>query len=282
MMNYILQNPLRSMMVVLALVVIASMTFFVVPETKQALVLSYGQPQRVVNAYKPRIPFGSTGAGLQMRIPFVEQVLFVDKRILGVSMDSQQVQTTDDLRLEVDAFARFRIVDPITMYRNIRTEAALTDQLQSLLGSALRNELGKREFAALLSAERGQMMTNIRQSLNQDARRYGAQIIDVRIKSTDMPKGTSLESVYNRMRSERELRAQTILAEGRREAEIIQGNARAEAAKIYAGSFGKDADFYDFYRAMQSYEATLVNNKDSQTQVILSPDNDYLRRFRGK
>ncbi len=282
MMNLILRNPLRSITLALALVIIASMTFFIVPETKQALVLSYGQPQRVINAYKPGVAFGNTGAGLQMRIPFVEQVLYVDKRILGVNMESQQVQSTDDLRLEVDAFARFRVVKPVLMYTSIRTETALTEQLKSLLSSSLRNELGKREFAALLSAERGQMMANIQRSLNAQAAKYGAEIIDVRIKRADLPSGTPLESVFNRMRSERELRANTILAEGSKEGQIIMGNARAEAAKIYAGSFGKDADFYDFYRAMQSYEATLVNNKDSQTQVILSPDNDYLRRFRGK
>ena len=282
MIKFITDRPLQSMMAALAIVVIASMTFFVVPETKQALVLSYGQPKRVINAFKPGVAFGNTGAGLQMRIPFVEQILFVDKRILGVNMDSQQVQSTDDLRLEVDAFARFRVTNPVKMYTSIRNEAALTEQLKSLLSSSLRNELGKREFAALLSAERGQMMTNIQRSLNVQASKYGAEVIDVRIKRADLPSGTPLESVFNRMKSERELRANTILAEGQKEAQIIEGGARAQAAKTYAASFGKDADFYDFYRAMQSYESTLVNNKDGQTQVILSPDNDYLRRFRGK
>jgi modulator of FtsH protease HflC len=282
MINLILRKPIHTMVIALALLILASMTFFIVPETRQALVLSYGQPVRVINAYKPNVRFGATNAGIGIRIPFVEQVLYVDKRIMTVNMDSQQVQSTDDLRLEVDAYARFRIVNPMAMYRTIRNENALTEQLQSLLGSALRNELGKREFAALLSAERGTMMENIQKSLNAEAKRYGAEIVDVRIKRADLPKGGPLESVYSRMRSERELRANTILAEGRREAAIIQGNGRAEAAKIYAASFGKDADFYDFYRAMQSYEQTLVNNKDTQTQVILSPENDYLRRFRGK
>jgi modulator of FtsH protease HflC len=282
MMNFILRKPIHTMVTAFALLIIASLTFFVVPETGQALVLRNGQPVRVINAYKPNVRFGQTNAGVGMRIPVFEQVLFVDKRILTVNMDSQQVQSTDDLRLEVDAYARFRIVNPMAMYRTIRNENALSEQLQSLLGSALRNELGKREFAALLSAERGTMMENIQKSLNAEAKRYGAEIVDVRIKRADLPKGAPLESVYNRMRSERELRANTILAEGRKEAAIITGNGRAEAAKIYAASFGKDADFYDFYRAMQSYEATLVNNKDAQTQVILSPENDYLRRFKGK
>lgn len=282
MMNFILRKPIHTMVTAFALLIIASLTFFVVPETGQALVLRNGQPVRVINAYKPNVRFGQTNAGVGMRIPVFEQVLFVDKRIMTVNMDSQQVQSTDDLRLEVDAYARFRIVNPMAMYRTIRNENALSEQLQSLLGSALRNELGKREFAALLSAERGTMMENIQKSLNAEAKRYGAEIVDVRIKRADLPKGAPLESVYNRMRSERELRANTILAEGRKEAAIITGNGRAEAAKIYAASFGKDADFYDFYRAMQSYEATLVNNKDAQTQVILSPENDYLRRFKGK
>ncbi len=282
MIDFIIRKPLHFLAAALVLVVLASMTFFIVPETKQALVLSYGQPVRVINKYNPKQGFGETNAGISMRMPFVEQVLYVDKRILGVTMESQQVQSTDDLRLEVDAYARFRVVDPVAMYRSIRNETALTEQLQSLLGSALRNELGKREFAALLSADRGALMSNIRQSLNAQARQYGAEILDVRIKRADLPSGTPLESVFNRMRSERELRANTIIAEGQREASIIQGNADAEAARIYAASFGRDADFYDFYRAMQSYERTLNNSSDGQTQVILSPENDYLRRFRGR
>jgi modulator of FtsH protease HflC len=137
------------------------------------------------------------------------------------------------------------------------------------------------EFARLLSPERGQIMDNIQAGLNRVARQYGAEIVDVRIKRADLPDGTPLESAFERMRSAREQEALTIDAQGRKQAQIIRAQADADAAKTYAASFGKDPDFYEFYRAMQSYEQTFVNGQGN-TGMVLSPSNDYLREFTGR
>lgn len=276
------RHPVRNGMIALALVVLASMTFSVVPEDKQALILRYGEITGTVNRYQLGETFGATDAGLMARIPLVEQIKFIDKRVLGVEMERQQVLSTDQLRLQVDAFARFRIVDPVLMYKTIRTEERLREQLATILGSSLRNELGRRTFATLLSPERGQIMDNIQTGLNREARKYGAEVIDVRIKRADLPQGAPLEAVFRRMSSARNQEATTIRAEGRKEAQLIRADADAEAARIYANAFGKDPDFYDFYRAMQSYQYTFVDSGEGSTSVVLSPDNDYLREFGGR
>jgi membrane protease subunit HflC len=283
MMRGLLQNPTKLIFALLALIVVASLTITVVPEDKQAVVLRVGEVYGTKNAFKSKESFGNSGAGILITMPFADSVQMIDKRILGVNMERQQVLSTDQQRLQVDAFARFRITDPVRMYTAIRTEERLQQQLATILGSSLRNELGKRTFATLLSAERGAVMDNIQVALNREALKYGADIIDVRIKRADLPEGATLEAAYNRMRTARQQEAISIRAEGQKEAQIIRGQADGEAARIYAASFGKDPEFYDFYRAMQSYRQTFLgeNNKGS-TNVILSPDNEYLRRFMGK
>ncbi|HEY9553710.1 protease modulator HflC [Allosphingosinicella sp.] len=279
------RNPIALAFIAIALLIVVGSTFAIVPETKQAVVVRFGEPQRIINRFKPEQEFGQTGAGLAARIPFVEQIVWIDKRILSVEMDQQQVLSTDQLRLQVDAFARYRIVDPLRMYIAAGTEQRVSDALRPILGSALRNELGKRPFAALLSPERGQMMDNIQQALNRVARQYGAEIVDVRIKRADLPDGTPLESAYERMRTARQQEARSILAQGLKQAQIIRAEADAEAASTYAEAFGKDPEFYDFYRAMQSYETTFVNNGSGEamgrSSIILSPSNEYLQEFTG-
>ena len=278
-----LQNPLALGLSGLAALVLLGMSVSVVPETKQVIISSYGQVMRVRNAYDPKQQFGNTGAGLVWRIPLVEQVQFVDKRVLSVEMERQEVLSTDQLRLQVDAFARFRVTQPALMYRTIRTEDRLREQLRTILGSSLRNELGRRSFATMLSPERGEVMENVQRSLNREARKYGAEIIDVRIKRADLPDGAPLKSAFQRMRSARQQEAIAIDAEGQKEAQIIRANAEAEAARIYAASYGKDPEFYDFYRGMQSYRRTFVQEGQDgagKTTFVLSPNNDYLRKFR--
>ena len=278
-----LQNPLALGLGGLAAIVLLGMSVSVVPETKQVIISSYGQVMRVRNAYDPKQQFGNTGAGLVWRIPLVEQVQFVDKRVLSVEMERQEVLSTDQLRLQVDAFARFRVTQPALMYRTIRTEDRLREQLRTILGSSLRNELGRRSFATMLSPERGEVMENVQKSLNREARKYGAEIIDVRIKRADLPDGAPLKSAFQRMRSARQQEAIAIDAEGQKEAQIIRANAEAEAARIYAASYGKDPEFYDFYRGMQSYRRTFVQEGQDgagKTTFVLSPNNDYLRKFR--
>lgn len=276
-------RPLRLLLPLVAVLVVASLTLAVVPEDKQAIVIRYGQIDSVVNQFKPNERFGDSGAGLVARIPFIDSMVYFDKRVLGANMQNERVLTTDQYLLEVDAFARFRIVDPARTYTSIRSEENLKGQLTSILGSSLRNELGKRSFASLLSAERGNVMTNIQNALNREARRYGAEVIDVRIKRADLPTGTPLEAAFNRMRSAREQESVTIRALGQKEAQIIRGNADAEAAQIYAAAYGKDAQFYDFYRAMQSYRQTFLGDgaKGTNNSIILSPNSEYMRQFRG-
>ena len=274
----LLRNPIYLAIGAIGALILMSMSVNVVPETQQAIISSYGKVDRIVNPYKPGEKFGETRAGLTFRIPFVEQIQMIDKRVLSVQMEQQEVLSTDQLRLQVDAFARFRITEPALMYRTIRTEDRLRDQLRTILGSSLRNELGKRTFVALLSAERGEVMENIQTALNREAKKYGAEVIDVRIKRADLPAAT-LQSAYNRMRSARNQEAIAIDAEGQKEAQIIRADAEAEAARIYAISYGKDPDFYDFYRAMQSYRQTFQNGEGA-TNIILSPQNAYLEKFR--
>jgi membrane protease subunit HflC len=273
-----LRNPIYLALFAFGALILLSMSVTVVPETQQAIISSYGKVDRVVNKYRPNEEFGETRAGLTFRIPLIEQIQIIDKRVLSVEMEQQEVLSTDQLRLQVDAFARFRVTQPDVMYRTIRTEDRLRDQLRTILGSSLRNELGKRTFAALLSAERGQVMENIQTALNREARKYGAVVIDVRIKRADLPAAT-LQSAYNRMRSARNQEAIAIDAEGQKEAQIIRADAEAEAARIYAISYGKDPQFYDFYRAMQSYRQTFQNGEGA-TNIILSPQNAYLEKFR--
>lgn len=277
-----LQNPLALGAAGLGLLVLLGMSVSIVPETQQAIVSSYGKPLRTVNAFKPKQQFGDRVTGLVFRIPFVEQIQFVDKRVLSVEMERQEVLSTDQLRLQVDAFARFRVTKPIVMYKTIRTEDRLRDQLRTILGSSLRNELGRTTFATMLSPERGEVMDRVQNALNKEARKYGAEIIDVRIKRADLPDGAPLKSAFQRMQSARQQEAIAIDAEGQKEAQIIRANAEAEAARIYAESYGKDADFYDFYRSMQSYRRTFAQDGENagKTNIVLSPNNDFLRNFR--
>jgi len=210
----------------------------------------------------------------------LERVVWIDKRVLDVDMQSQQVLSADQRRLEVDAYARFRIIDPVTMVETAGSVERVAEQLQPILNSVLRQELGKRSFQSLLTADRGAAMLQIKQGLDRQAREYGAQVIDVRIKRADLPTGTPLESAFTRMQTARNQEAATIRAQGEKNAQIIRAQAEADASKTYADAFNKDADFYDFYRAMQSYDATFAA-KDGSTSIILSPDNAYLRQFRG-
>jgi len=283
--DFIRRRPLVSAIVAFILLFILLGSFPIVPETKQAVVVRFGKPVRILNRYAPGSPIGSPGAGISWRIPFAEQVVWIDKRVQNVDMQRQQVISTDQRRLEVDAFARYRIVDPLLMYIRARSEAQLTDQLRPILGSEVRNELGRIQFASLLTPERQGIMDSVRTSLNRIARQYGVEIIDVRIKRTDLPDGAPLDAAFDRMRTAREQEARSILAEGAKRAQIIRAQADADAARTYAASFGKDPDFYDFYRAMQSYQQTFVGDgqdKVAGTNIILSPQNDYLKQFTGR
>jgi modulator of FtsH protease HflC len=284
--NPVLRNPVALGILALVLVILAAATFAIVPETKQAVVYRLGQPIRVINQYAPGEQPGASGAGLIARLPFFDRVTFVEKRVLDLDLENSSVLSTDQRRLNVDAFARFRVVDPKRMLATAGSEEGVANQLSPLFGSTLRNELGKVRYTVLLSPERGQVMDAIQRGLDTRARRYGVEIVDVRIKQAELPEGTPLESVLRQMATARQQEAITIAAEGQRQAQVVQADADAQAARIYAESFGKDADFYDFYRAMQSYRRTFgaPGNQEptGSTGFVLSPGNSYLRQFEGR
>jgi membrane protease subunit HflC len=284
-MSALRRHPLFAAIAILIVLFVVLSSFPIVPETKQAVVVRFGKPVRILNRYEAGRPIGGAGAGISWRLPFAEQLVWIDKRVQDVDMQRQQVLSTDQRRLEVDAFARYRIVDPLLMYIRARNEEQLRNQLRPILGSEVRNELGRIEFASLLTPERQGIMDSVRTSLNRIARQYGAEIIDVRIKKTDLPDGTPLQSAFDRMRTARLQEARSIRAQGAKQAQITRADADAEAARTYAASFGKDPQFYDFYRAMQSYQTTFVGDgqdKPAPTTIVLSPQNDYLKEFSGR
>ena len=284
--EFVRRRPMVSAVLAVLLIGLLMASFPIIPETKQAVVVRFGKPVAGFNQYKPGRPIGAAGAGVNFRLPFIDQLVWIDKRVQDVDMQRQQVISTDQRRLQVDAFARYRIVDPLLMYIRAGNEQQLTEQLQPILGSEVRNELGRIEFAQLLTPERQGIMNSVRRSLNLIARQYGVEVLDVRIKRTDLPDGAPLTSAFESMRTARQQEARSIRAQGAKQAQIIRAEADAEAARTYAASFGKDPQFYDFYRAMQSYQQTFIGDpgqeKVAPTTIILSPQDDYLKEFSGR
>ncbi|MFO6446288.1 protease modulator HflC [Erythrobacter sp. NE805] len=270
-------------LVIGAIVVLVALlaSVVIIPETHQGVVVAAGKPVRVFNQFRPDVPYGQTGAGLVLRVPFYEQVRMIDRRVLDVDMERTQVLSNDQQRLQVDAYARYRIIDPVKLVERAGTEAQFEAQLLPILTSVLRQELGRIPFTALINAERGAAMANITKSLDQQARTYGVQVLDVRIKAADLPEGRPLDAAFTRMETDRQEEAATIRAAGQRDAQIIQAEASAQAAKIYADAYGKDPKFYDFYRAMQSYRQTFLVGQ-GQSSMVLSDDSEYFRQFKGE
>ncbi|MEP3422913.1 MAG: protease modulator HflC [Erythrobacter sp.] len=274
-----LWNNYRWLVVILGITLIGlSMSVFVVNEEEQVVVVRAGEPIYVYNR-----PGSDFSAGLGIRAPLIDSIRRVEKRVLDLEMTDEEVLSNDQQRLLVSAYARFRIINPIRMIERANTTDGVVVALEPILNSALRQELGRRTFASMLTAERGTALANVRANLDREARQYGAEVIDVQIKRTDLPSGAPLESAFQRMESDREREARTIRAAGARDARVIRAEADAEAARIYAESFGQDASFYDFYRAMQSYEQSFARGEGrGESSIIMSPDNEYLRQFRGQ
>ena len=279
-MESVWQNHKPTIIAVIAALIALASSIVIVPETHQAVKIRTGEPVAVINRFEPDQPYGQTGAGVWFRIPLVERIQMVDRRILDLDMEGETVLSNDQQRLEVNAYARFRIFDPVLFVERAGSEDLLRAQLEPILTSVLRQELGRRTFASLLTPERGNAMSHIRDALDRQARQYGAQVLDVRIKRADLPQGTPLQAAFNRMQSDRQEEAETIRAGGRRDAQIIRAEAEANAAKIYADAFNKDPEFYDFYRAMQSYRQTFQTG-NGESSIIMDGGNDYLRQFRG-
>ena len=195
------ENHKLTVFAVIALAIATFASVIVVPETQQVVIIRTGDPVRTYNRYLPNVPFGQTNTGLRFRIPMFERAQFIDKRVLDIDMERQEVLSSDQQRLQVDAYVRYRIINPIRMVQNAGSEENVALQLQPILASVLRQELGRRTFASMLTAERGAAMSNIRNTLDREAREYGAQVIDVRIKRADLPDGTPLDAAFRRMKS---------------------------------------------------------------------------------
>lgn len=281
------QGPLIAIgvAIILALVVIFG-SMFVVDQRQQALVVQLGDPIRVVQE-----------PGLNFKVPLIQDVIYIDKRILALEGQTEEVIAADQKRLLVDSFVRFRIVDPLRFFQAVGSEQVARQRLSPLLNSALRQVLGNQDFQATLSGERARMMTEIRDILNREAKPLGLDVIDVRIKRADLPEANS-QAVYRRMQTEREREAKEnraqgaeigaritsdadrqrtiILAEAQRQSEILRGEGEGQRAKIFADAAGQDADFYAFYRSLQAYRQAL---QDGNTAMVLTPDSEFFKFF---
>ena len=262
------------------------LSLFTVKEINQAIVLQFGDPKRVIA--KP---------GLQVKIPFIQNVVFLDRRILSLDPQPEEVIASDQKRLIVDAYARFKIVDPLKFYISVGDERVARSRLATIINSRLRSVLGKQSLATLLSEDRTKQMAIIQEGVNTEAESFGITIIDVRIKRADLPQANS-EAIYKRMQTEREREAKefrargaemavtitstadkevtVILANARKQSEIMKGEGDGQRNKIFANAFGRDPEFFSFYRAMQAYEKALIGG---DTSLILSPDSDFFKFF---
>jgi len=271
------------------IIVIAAAIFFsvfIVKEVNQAIVLQFGDPKRIIS--KP---------GLNFKIPFIQNVVFLDKRILNLDTPPEEVIASDQKRLIVDAFARFQIIDPLKFYISVGNERVARSRLATIINSRIRNVLGKQELQTLLSEDRSKQMSLIQEGVNNEAENFGIKIVDVRIKRADLPQANS-NAIFRRMQTEREREAKefrakgaemavtitstadkevtVILAEAQKKSEIMKGEGDGERNKIFADAFGQDPEFFTFYRSMQAYEKSLIGG---ETSLILSPDSEFFKFF---
>lgn len=272
--------------------VLGFQSFFTVTETQQALVLQLGEHKRTIQE-----------PGLYFKLPFIQNVVFLDKRILNLDVRPQEVIASDQKRLVVDAIARFKIIDPLLTYQTRVNEVGAAQALATLLSSNLREVLGREEFITLLSGERANLMRLIRNQVNEGAKDFGIEIVDVRIRRADLPAANS-QAIFTRMNTERKQEADQTRAEGQeqakgitanadrqvvvilanaeRDAQILRGEGDGEAVSIFADAYNQDKDFFEFYRAMQAYKIALGKN---DTTLVLSPNSEffkYLQSMDGK
>ena len=262
------------------------LSFFTVKEINQAIVLQFGDPKRVIA--KP---------GLQVKIPFIQNVVFLDRRLLSLDPAPEEVIASDQKRLIVDAYARFKIVDPLKFYISVGDERVARSRLATIINSRLRSVLGTQSLATLLSEDRAKQMAIIQEGVDTEAEKFGITIIDIRIKRADLPQANS-EAIYKRMQTEREREAKqfrargaemavtitstadkevtVLIANAKKQSEIMKGEGDGQRNKIFANAFGKDPEFFSFYRAMQAYEKALIGG---ETSLILSPDSDFFKFF---
>jgi membrane protease subunit HflC len=262
-------------------------SFFILDQRQSALIIQFGEPMRLL-----------TDAGLKMKVPFIQDVLFFDKRIHNLDADTTEVIASDQKTMRVNAFTKYKIVDALKFYQRAKDEKGFKLRLSPILDSSLRQVLGSYPFKTLLTTDRAVIMVKIKNILNTEASDFGVEIVDVRILRADLP-DKSRDAVYERMKSDREKEAkeiraegseqaqkisatadkekQVIIAEAKKKASILKGEGDSEAIRVFGNSFNKDPDFYEFYRSMQAYQKAI--NKDS-TSMVISPDNEFLKYFK--
>jgi modulator of FtsH protease HflC len=260
--------------------------FFTVLQTQQAIVVRLGEPVKVIDE-----------PGLNWKMPFVDSVIFLDKRILDLESAAQEVIASDQRRLVLDAFARYRIKDPLRFFQAARTIERANQQLGSIMNSAVRSIVAGSAFGQVVRDERSQTMQRIRDAMNREAEGFGVEIVDVKIRRADLPDANA-QAVFQRMQTERqreaaEFRANgneqaqrtraradrdvtVIIADAQSQSEKTRGEGDAERNRIFAEAFGRDPGFFTFYRTMQAYEAGLRN---SDTRMVLTPNSDFFRYF---
>ena len=278
-------------LVVVALILAAvSGSLFTVNQTQQALVLQFGEPKRTIQE-----------PGLAFKLPFIQDVTYYEKRVLSlIPQDAEEVILADQKRLQVDAYARYRIEDPLLFYQTVRNERGARGRLEAIIDSSVRRALGRETLASILTGQRNDITRSIGEEVNASVASLGIKIIDVRLRRADYPTATS-QNIFNRMKSEREREAKefratgeeeaqkiradaektrtVILSEAQRESQEIRGAGDSQAIQIYADSFGQDADFFAFYRSMEAYRKSMNNNG---TSLVLSPDSSFFRFFKDK
>ena len=272
--------------IVLVIAATAFFSIFIVKEVNQAIVLQFGDPKRII-----------TKPGLNFKLPFIQNVVFLDKRILNLDAPPEEVIASDQKRLIVDAFARFQITDPLKFYISVGNERVARSRLSTIINSRIRSVLGTQRLQTLLSEDRTKQMALIQEGVNNEAEKFGIKIIDVRIKRADLPQANS-DAIFARMQTERnreakEFRAKgaemavtitstadkevtVILADAQKKSEIMKGEGDGQRNKIFADAFGQDPQFFAFYRAMQAYEKALIGG---ETSLVLSPDSEFFKFF---
>lgn len=273
--------------IVLAIGIVAFSSMFTVHQTEQALVLQFGEPKRVV-----------TEPGLKFKIPFVQNVVFYDSRVLDLDPAAEEMIAADKKRIVADSYARYRIVDPLKFFQAVGTEAGLRQRLGQIINASMRSVIGSYSLPALLTEQRVKIMAEIQQRVNSEASQFGINVIDVRIRRADLPQANS-EAIYNRMKSEREREAKetraegaevaqriraaadrdrtVLLAEADKRSQELRGEGDGLAQSVYNQAYGGDAtEFYEFYRRMQAFKETFASG---DANLVLSPDSEFFRYF---
>ncbi len=280
------RGTIITLVVLAAIIIVGLQSTYTVHQTEQALVLQFGEPKRVV-----------TEAGLRLKVPFIQNVVKIDKRLLAYDGPAEEIIAADQKRLVVDTFTRFKIVDPLKFFQTVNSVEGARGRLGPIVNSSLRQVLGSVPLSSVLTEERAVLLKEVTLRVTERSLAFGIAIIDVRVKRADLPDANS-QAVYNRMKSERDREAQefraqgaevslrirsradrdktVLLAEAEKMSQILRGEGDGERNRVFAAAFGKDPEFFSFYRAMLAYQVALG---DDQTTMVLSPDSEFFRYF---